>query len=78
MSAIFAMLLAVGGGVWLGVSRLTAGRVRRTAIHTCGETSVDQRLTRIGAGDLYAAPIRLLAGMSKGYFSLKRLGGQHD
>jgi len=78
MTLLSFMLLAVGGGVWLGVSRLTAGRVRRTAIHTCGETSVDQRLTRIGAGDLYAAPIRLLAGMSKGYFSLKRLGGQHD
>ncbi len=72
------MIFAVGGGVWLGVSRLTARGVRRTAIHTCGETSVDQRHTRIGAGDLYAAPIRLLAGMSKGYFSLKRLGGQHD
>jgi len=78
MTLLSFMLLIVGGGVWLGVSRLTAGRVRRTAIHTCGETSVDQRLTRIGAGDLYAAPIRLLASMSKGYFSLKRLGGQHD
>lgn len=78
MTLLSCMLLAVGGGVWLGVSRLTARRVRRTAIHTCGETSVDERLTRIGAGDLYAAPIKLLAGMSKGYFSLKRLGGQHD
>ncbi len=78
MTLLSCMLLAVGGGVWLGVARLTARGVRRTAIHTCGETSVDQRLTRIGAGDLYAAPIKLLAGMSKGYFSLKRLGGQHD
>ena len=78
MALLSFMLFAVGGGVWLGVSRLTARRVRRTAIHTCGETSVDQLLTRIGAGDLYAAPIKLLAGMSKGYFSLKRLGGQHD
>jgi formate hydrogenlyase subunit 3/multisubunit Na+/H+ antiporter MnhD subunit len=78
MTLLSCMLLAVGGGVWLGVSRLTSGRVRRTAIHTCGETSVDPRFTRIGAGDLYAAPIKLLAGMSKGYFSLKRLGGQHD
>jgi len=78
MALLSVMLFAVGGGVWLGLSRLTSGRVRRTAIHTCGETSVDQRDTRIGAGDLYAAPIRLLAGMTKGYFSLKRLGGQHD
>jgi formate hydrogenlyase subunit 3/multisubunit Na+/H+ antiporter MnhD subunit len=78
MTLLSFMLLAVGGGVWFGVSRLTARGVRRTAIHTCGETSVDQLLTRIGAGDLYAAPIKLLAGMSKGYFSLKRLGGQHD
>ena len=78
MTLLCCMLLAVGGGVWLGVSRLTTRRVRRTAIHTCGETSVDRLLTRIGAGDLYAAPIKLLAGMSKGYFSLKRLGGQHD
>lgn len=78
MALLSFMLFAVGGGVWLGVSRLTARRVRRTAIHTCGETSVDQLLTRISAGDLYAAPIKLLAGMSKGYFSLKRLGGQHD
>jgi len=78
MTLLSFMLLAVGGGVWLGVSRLTAKGVRRTAIHTCGETSVDQRLTRIGAGDLYAAPILLLTNMSKGYFSLKRLGGQHD
>ncbi len=78
MTLLSFMLLAVGGGVWLGVSRLTVRRVRRTAIHTCGETSVDQRHTRISAGDLYAAPIKLLAGMSKGYFSLKRLGGQHD
>jgi Formate hydrogenlyase subunit 3/Multisubunit Na+/H+ antiporter, MnhD subunit len=78
MTLLSCMLLAVGGGVWFGVSRLTARGVRRTAIHTCGETSVDQLLTRIGAGDLYAAPIKLLAGMSKGYFSLKRLGGQHD
>ncbi|SNR69827.1 Formate hydrogenlyase subunit 3/Multisubunit Na+/H+ antiporter, MnhD subunit [Humidesulfovibrio mexicanus] len=78
MTLLSFMLLAVGGGVWLGVARLTARRVRRTAIHTCGETSVDQRLTRISAGDLYAAPIKLLAGLSKGHFSLKRLGGQHD
>jgi len=78
MALLSFMLFAVGGGVWLAVSRLTARGVRRTAIHTCGETSVDQRLTRISAGDLYAAPIKLLAGMSKGYFSLKRLGGQHD
>jgi hypothetical protein len=78
MTLLSFLLFLVGGGVWLGVSRLTAGRVRRTAIHTCGETSVDQRHTRIGAGDLYAAPIQLLANMSKGYFSLKRLGGHHE
>ncbi|HWR04830.1 MAG TPA: proton-conducting transporter membrane subunit [Humidesulfovibrio sp.] len=72
------MLLLVGGGVWLAVSRLTSQRVRRTAIHTCGETSLDQRFTRVRAGDLYAAPIQLLAGMTKGHFSLKRLGGEHD
>jgi len=51
----------------LGVVTAGARRIRTSA----GET-------RIGAGDLYAAPIKLLAGLSKGYFSLKRLGGQHD
>jgi len=78
MTLLSFMIFAVGGCVWLGVSRLAARGVRRTAIHTCGETSVDQRSTRISAGDLYAAPLALLAGMSKGYFSRKRLGGQHD
>jgi len=78
MTLLSFMLILVGGGVWFGVSRLTSHRVRRTAIHTCGEVSVDQRLTSVGAGNLYAAPIQLLAGMSKGYFSLKRLGGQHE
>jgi formate hydrogenlyase subunit 3/multisubunit Na+/H+ antiporter MnhD subunit len=78
MTLLSFMLILVGGGVWLGVSRLTASRVRRTAIHTCGEVSVDARATRISAGDVYAAPIQLLADMSKGLFTLKRLGGQHD
>jgi formate hydrogenlyase subunit 3/multisubunit Na+/H+ antiporter MnhD subunit len=78
MTLLSFMIFAVGGCVWLSVSRLAARGVRRTAIHTCGETSVDQRCTRISAGDLYAAPLALLAGMSKGYFSRKRLGGQHD
>jgi len=78
MTLLSFMLLLVGGGVWLGVSRLAGARVRRTAIHTCGETSVDQRFTHVGAGDLYAAPIQLLAGMTKGHFSAKRLGGRHE
>ena len=78
MTLLASMLLLVGGGVWLGLARLTAGRVRRTAIHTCGEVALDQRRTRVAAGDLYAAPIRLLADMTRGYFSLKRMGGQHD
>ena len=70
--------MSAGGAVWLTVGRLSTRRVRRTAIHTCGETSVDERHTRIAAGNLYAAPLQLLAGMSRGYFSPKRLGGQHD
>jgi len=78
MALLSFMLLGVFGVVWGGVSRLTSGRVRRTAIHTCGETSVDQRLTNVGAGNLYAAPLHLLAGMTRGYLSLKRLGGQHE
>jgi len=77
MTLLSFMIIVVGGGVWMGVSRLTR-RVRRTAIHTCGETSVDQRFTHVGAGDLYAAPLQLLARMSKGHFSLKRFGGHHD
>jgi hypothetical protein len=73
MTLLSFMLLAVGGRVWLGVARLTARRVRRTAIHTCGETSVDQRLTRISAGDLYAGPDQAFGRPVQGHFSLKRL-----
>ncbi|WP_243361455.1 proton-conducting transporter membrane subunit [Fundidesulfovibrio terrae] len=77
MTLLSFMIIVVGGGVWLGVSRLT-GRVRRTAIHTCGETSVDHRFTHVGAGDLYAAPLQILARMTKGHFALKRFGGHHE
>ncbi|MBI4806238.1 MAG: oxidoreductase [Desulfovibrio sp.] len=76
MTLLSFMIILTVGGIWMGVSRLTR-TVRRTAIHTCGETSVDPRFTHVGAGDLYAAPLKLLARMSKGHFSLKRLGGRH-
>lgn len=78
MTLLSVMLIIVGGAVWFGVARLTAPRVRRTAIHTCGETSVDRGLAHVSAGDLYAAPIQLLSGLTKGYLSLKRLGGEHE
>ncbi len=78
MTLLGVMLVVVGVVVWFGVSRLTAPHIRRTAIHTCGETSLDQHLAHVTAGDLYAAPIQLLANMTKGYLSLKHLGGDHE
>lgn len=78
MTLLSFMIILTGFGVWSGVSRLVTGRVRRTAIHTCGETSVNQAYTNVGAGNLYAAPLQLLTSVSKGYLTLKRFGGQHD
>jgi NADH:ubiquinone oxidoreductase subunit 5 (subunit L)/multisubunit Na+/H+ antiporter MnhA subunit len=78
MTLLSFMFLLTGFGIWSVVSRLVAGRIRRTAIHTCGETSVNQTFTHVGAGNLYAAPLQMLTSMSKGYLTLKRFGGQHD
>jgi formate hydrogenlyase subunit 3/multisubunit Na+/H+ antiporter MnhD subunit len=78
MTLLSFMFFLTGLGIWSVVSRLVAGRVRRTAIHTCGETSVNQTCTNVGAGNLYAAPLQLLTSVSKGYLTLKRFGGQHD
>lgn len=78
MTLLSFMIFLTGFGVWSVVSRLVAGRVRRTAIHTCGETSLDHACTSVGAGNLYAAPLQLLASVSKGFLTLKRFGGQHD
>jgi formate hydrogenlyase subunit 3/multisubunit Na+/H+ antiporter MnhD subunit len=78
MTLLSFMFFLAGFGIWSAVSRLVAGRVRRTPIHTCGETSVNQTFTNVGAGNLYAAPLQLLTSVSKGYLTLKRFGGQHD
>jgi formate hydrogenlyase subunit 3/multisubunit Na+/H+ antiporter MnhD subunit len=77
MSLLSFMIILCGGGVWHAAQKLTRN-VRRTAIHTCGETSLDVESTRIGAAGLYFAPLKTLARLSKGHFAPGRAGGSHD
>ncbi|WP_243310429.1 proton-conducting transporter membrane subunit [Fundidesulfovibrio agrisoli] len=77
MTLLSFMIVLSGGSVWM-IARYATRTVRRTAIHLCGETSVTTQQTNVAASNLYAAPLELLARMSRGYFTPKRVGGGHD